>query len=382
MHVRCLHSLSGDECVAALASFGVTVTNHKTVLRQLDICTARPTDADKLEPHLTSVAGAALEALQCMLDFIFSNNMKHVNDYRMVVRVERSRERGNGTVTSLCFWCLSPSVAFSRLASAARSIILTSGTLSPMDSFASELGVPFSIKLEAPHVIAPSQVIGCIVSRSPPSQGEGLITVNYASSQTQQLQDCLGDVALGIVERVPDGVLMFFPSYALMDKVVARWKETGLWRQLLKHKQVVVEPKMNVNRAFDKAMKRFVNACQKSNEGRAKQASAVKGQQKQEKEKSDSGKKKRRRVAIAFENDDAPMDTQASGEHEEEQATADVDPAAAAVAAVCSTNTQTGGLFLAVARGKLSEGIDFAGVYIMRLASVSTLARTLTRRQY
>ena len=35
----------------------------------------------------------------------------------------------------------------------ARSIILTSGTLSPLDSIESELGVPFPIKLEGSHVI-------------------------------------------------------------------------------------------------------------------------------------------------------------------------------------------------------------------------------------
>ena len=40
-----------------------------------------------------------------------------------------------------------------------RSIILTSGTLSPMDSFQSELGVPFPIQLEASHVIAAKQVL-------------------------------------------------------------------------------------------------------------------------------------------------------------------------------------------------------------------------------
>lgn len=38
-------------------------------------------------------------------------------------------------------------------------IILTSGTLSPMQSFQSELGTPFQIKLEASHVIDKHQVI-------------------------------------------------------------------------------------------------------------------------------------------------------------------------------------------------------------------------------
>ena len=48
--------------------------------------------------------------------------------------------------------------AFSDVGSAVRSVILTSGTLSPMDSFQSELGVPFPIQLEASHVISAKQV--------------------------------------------------------------------------------------------------------------------------------------------------------------------------------------------------------------------------------
>lgn len=39
------------------------------------------------------------------------------------------------------------------MACAARSVILTSGTLAPIESFASELGVAFDVQLEAPHVV-------------------------------------------------------------------------------------------------------------------------------------------------------------------------------------------------------------------------------------
>ena len=47
---------------------------------------------------------------------------------------------------------------FSQIGELTRTIVLTSGTLSPMKSFASELGVEFPISLEANHVIKNSQV--------------------------------------------------------------------------------------------------------------------------------------------------------------------------------------------------------------------------------
>ena len=37
-------------------------------------------------------------------------------------------------------------------------MIITSGTLSPMDSFEGELGVNFELKLEAPHIIPQRQL--------------------------------------------------------------------------------------------------------------------------------------------------------------------------------------------------------------------------------
>ncbi len=55
------------------------------------------------------------------------------------------------------WWCVSRQ-AFSDLSGSVRSIVLTSGTLSPMSSFSSELGIKFSIQLEANHVINKSQV--------------------------------------------------------------------------------------------------------------------------------------------------------------------------------------------------------------------------------
>ena len=40
--------------------------------------------------------------------------------------------------TQLCLWCMSPAVAFQELQSSAHSVVLTSGTLSPLDSMAYE----------------------------------------------------------------------------------------------------------------------------------------------------------------------------------------------------------------------------------------------------
>ena len=59
---------------------------------------------------------------------------------------------------SINFWCLNPAVTFEDIKAEVRSIVLTSGTLSPMASFSSELDIEFPIQLEANHVIDKKQV--------------------------------------------------------------------------------------------------------------------------------------------------------------------------------------------------------------------------------
>jgi regulator of telomere elongation helicase 1 len=52
------------------------------------------------------------------------------------------------TSADIHLMCLSASVAFKRLQNlGVRNILLTSGTLSPLDSFSIELGIPFEVKL-------------------------------------------------------------------------------------------------------------------------------------------------------------------------------------------------------------------------------------------
>ena len=56
---------------------------------------------------------------------------------------------------TMSYWCFAPSLAMNQLLSLGiRSMIVTSGTLSPLSSYALELCMPFPITLSNPHVLA------------------------------------------------------------------------------------------------------------------------------------------------------------------------------------------------------------------------------------
>lgn len=48
-----------------------------------------------------------------------------------------------------------------------RSVVLTSGTLSPLTPFISELGIPITVQLENPHIVTKEQVCVGVLSQGP-----------------------------------------------------------------------------------------------------------------------------------------------------------------------------------------------------------------------
>ena len=139
------------------------------------------------------------------------------------------------------FWCLNPGVVFSSLEALTRTIVLTSGTLSPLISFESELMTTFPIVLEASHVIdMETQVFVSPLAAAP--SGFPIIST-YKHTSTYKFQDELGETILALATIVPHGMLVFVTSYSLLDKLMERWNLTGLAKRLSAHKQIIQEPR-------------------------------------------------------------------------------------------------------------------------------------------
>lgn len=164
---------------------------------------------------------------------------------------------------------------------------MTSGTLSPLTSFASELGIDFPIQFEAQHVVDSKQIWCNVISRVGTVELRG----TYEHTTTNTYKDSIGRALLHIVQSVPDGVLCFFSSYTLLNSMIDRWKSIDLYTQISDYKKICIE---------------YQNA------------------DKLEKERQlfDIANSESKRIEKGW--------------------------------------SVTGGLFLAVSRGKLSEGIDFS----------------------
>ena len=42
---------------------------------------------------------------------------------------------------------------------------------------------------------------------------------------------------------MPDGIVVFFPSYRYMENIICKWDEMGIMQKILEHKLIYVETK-------------------------------------------------------------------------------------------------------------------------------------------
>ncbi|KAJ1957741.1 hypothetical protein GGI12_004939 [Dipsacomyces acuminosporus] len=181
-----------------------------------------------------------------------ANNRPNRRGYRNSKNASAAKIPPN--INVLAFWSLNPGVVFSEIATQARSIILTSGTLSPLDSYASELQADFASTLETNHVIDPQRFFAASIACGP--QGE-LFEGKYKNTELLCFQDDVGSAIGAIAARSPDGMLVFVPSYSLLNKLIARWEVTGQKSEIEVCKDIYIEPQRGTKKEFEKLLKEY-----------------------------------------------------------------------------------------------------------------------------
>eukprot|EP00178_Gracilaria_changii_P009709 TRINITY_DN281_c0_g1_i1.p1 TRINITY_DN281_c0_g1~~TRINITY_DN281_c0_g1_i1.p1 ORF type:complete len:1089 (-),score=141.80 TRINITY_DN281_c0_g1_i1:4326-7592(-) len=234
---------------------GPTVDTYELFVELLDRAMGREAEISESSSQRgtqrSSGAGSsAMKVLQSAIRILFETRIsKNEQNFRTVVQESKSKQAAGRTIS---YWCFKPALAMSSLRTLnLRCLLLTSGTLSPMDSFAAELGLEFPVRLENPHVVTRSQVWAGIIPTGPEVNGirGGRLTSAYHARGEQSSIE-LGRTLIRIVSIVPDGLLVFFPSYGSLNYCVDVWRNFGpfpnkakpsIWEHLLQKKRIVAE---------------------------------------------------------------------------------------------------------------------------------------------
>lgn len=132
----------------------------------------------------------------------------------------KHQDAGDGGRT-LSYWCFAPSEAMRELENLkVRSILVTSGTLSPLESYALELGIRFPNRLENPHIISSNQIHVRVMGRGVSNKE---LTSSYERRQNNDYFIELGNTLASLSCVIPCGMLVFFPSYGVMETSIERW---------------------------------------------------------------------------------------------------------------------------------------------------------------
>lgn len=191
-------------------------------------------DLDKVPMML----GGQLEQQWVMYALTMKNNYAGIKDYCIAVTINEN-DQSQDTFHGLN---LNPGAVFNWPSREAHSVILASGTLTPLETFEDELGVKFPIRLSAPHVIDPSQVIGFTITETPNGTAmSSTHAVLEGDGQRQNINKALGEIFLNFLPVIPNGVLFFVTSHSFLMQMLDTWKRFGIYDAIDQIKPIFYE---------------------------------------------------------------------------------------------------------------------------------------------
>lgn len=167
--------------------------------------------------------------------------------------------KDDGCVT-LRYMLLDPTFHFKDIVEEARAVVLAGGTMSPMKDYEqhllSYLDPSKIMTLSCGHVIPPSNLLAIPVVQA--MSGTDFDLTFESRNKEKTLLD-LGEAVLSFAQHIPDGVVVFFPSYSYLDTCIAAWKrlspassKASFWDSFNQTKPVFLEQRSNNQSAPDK----------------------------------------------------------------------------------------------------------------------------------
>ncbi|KAK9376095.1 helicase C-terminal domain-containing protein [Lipomyces chichibuensis] len=150
----------------------------------------------------------------------------------------------------LKYLLLDPSFQFRSIVEEARCVILAGGTMEPIGDYMRYLFPYVPIErirtLSCDHVI-PNENLGAWTVATGPTGID--LTFTFDRQRIDMISQELGRTIANLMFVIPDGMVVFFPSYKYMEEVCLCWKKKSpnasmtLWDQINKRKTIFQEPR-------------------------------------------------------------------------------------------------------------------------------------------
>lgn len=136
------------------------------------------------------------------------------------------------------FTCLDAAIAIKPVFERFSSVIITSGTISPLEIYPKMLGFNTVVQESYAMTLARRSFLPMVVTRGTDNQ---LITSGFERRNEPQNIRNYGDLLVAFSKITPDGIVVFFPSYLYMESVISAWQKLDILDQVWQYKLILVE---------------------------------------------------------------------------------------------------------------------------------------------
>lgn len=138
----------------------------------------------------------------------------------------------------LHFTCLDASIAIKPVFDRFSSVIITSGTISPLDMYPKMLKFETVIQESYAMTLARRSFLPMIVTKG---SDQVSISSRFEIRNDPSVVRNYGSLLIEFAKITPDGMVVFFPSYLYMESIISMWQNMGVLDEVWKHKLILVE---------------------------------------------------------------------------------------------------------------------------------------------
>ncbi|KAK1063065.1 TFIIH/NER complex ATP-dependent 5'-3' DNA helicase subunit [Friedmanniomyces endolithicus] len=134
--------------------------------------------------------------------------------------------------------CLDAAIAIKPVFDRFSSVIITSGTISPLEMYPKMLGFTSVVQESYAMTLARRSFLPMIVTRG---SDQSQISSGFQTRDDPQVVRNYGNLLIEMSKLTPDGMVVFFPSYLYMERVISSWQSMGILDSVWKSKLILVE---------------------------------------------------------------------------------------------------------------------------------------------
>jgi DNA excision repair protein ERCC-2 len=138
----------------------------------------------------------------------------------------------------LHYTCLDASIAIKPVFERFSSVIITSGTISPLEMYPRMLQFDTVVQESYTMTLARRSFLPLIITRG---SDQVAISSRFEIRNDPSVVRNYGNILIEFAKITPDGMVVFFPSYLYMESIISMWQGMSILDEVWKYKLLLVE---------------------------------------------------------------------------------------------------------------------------------------------